>query len=101
MYSHIQRKDCPVMPLTFYSFFTVAAGFVLNKAKLFPTEATRGGAQVVLVRRPTSRRQVAMYMSWAAELIVFLFDRMSPCRASSSPVSFLHLVRRTSVRWRR
>ncbi|KAF8502700.1 auxin efflux carrier [Russula emetica] len=30
------------------TFLTVGAGFALNKAKLFPTEATRGGAQVVL-----------------------------------------------------
>jgi len=33
------------------SFLTVGAGFMLSKAKLFPTEAARGGAQIVLVRR--------------------------------------------------
>ncbi|KAI0273014.1 auxin efflux carrier [Russula aff. rugulosa BPL654] len=30
------------------TFLTVGAGFTLNKVKLFPTEASRGGAQVVL-----------------------------------------------------
>jgi hypothetical protein len=34
-----------------FSFLTVGAGFMLSKAKLFPTEAARGGAQIVLVRR--------------------------------------------------
>ncbi len=49
----------------FSSFLTVGAGFVLNKAKLFRTEAARGGAQVVLVRQST------MCISCAAKLIVF------------------------------
>ncbi|KAF8492563.1 auxin efflux carrier [Russula emetica] len=30
------------------TFLTVGAGFMLSKAKLFPTEAARGGAQIVL-----------------------------------------------------
>jgi hypothetical protein len=33
-----------------FSFLIVGAGFMLSKAKLFPTEAARGGAQIVLVR---------------------------------------------------
>jgi hypothetical protein len=33
-----------------YSFLTMGAGFALAKAKLFPIEAARGGAQIVLVR---------------------------------------------------
>jgi hypothetical protein len=34
-----------------FSFLTIGAGVMLSKAKLFPTEAARGGAQIVLVRR--------------------------------------------------
>jgi hypothetical protein len=78
-----------------FSFLTVGAGFALNKAKLFPTEAARGGAQVVLVQ------QFTMCMSCTAKLISFFIGRMSPCHASSSPISFLRLVRTTSARWRR
>jgi hypothetical protein len=36
-------------PAATFSFLTVGAGFMLSKAKLFPTEAARGGAQLVLV----------------------------------------------------
>jgi len=34
-----------------FSFLNVGAGFALTKANLFPTEAARGGAQIVLVRK--------------------------------------------------
>jgi hypothetical protein len=34
-----------------FSFLNVGAGFALTKANLFPTEAARGGAQLVLVRK--------------------------------------------------
>jgi hypothetical protein len=33
-----------------FRFLNVGAGFALTKANLFPTEAARGGAQIVLVR---------------------------------------------------
>jgi hypothetical protein len=49
-----ERKMALVSSLTrsvTFSFLTVGAGFMLSKAKLFPTEAARGGAQIVLVRR--------------------------------------------------
>jgi hypothetical protein len=49
-----ERKMALVSSLTLsvtFSFLTVGAGFMLSKAKLFPTEAARGGAQIVLVRR--------------------------------------------------
>ena len=37
-------------PIRSSRFLNVGAGFVLTKANLFPTEAARGGAQIVLVR---------------------------------------------------
>jgi hypothetical protein len=37
--------------LSLFSFLTVGAGFGLAKAGFFPTEAARGAAQMVLVRR--------------------------------------------------
>ena len=49
-----ERKMASVSTLTrsvAFSFMTIGAGFMLSKAKLFPTEAARGGAQIVLVRR--------------------------------------------------
>ena len=49
-----ERKMALVSSLTHsvtFRFLTVGAGFMLSKAKLFPTEAARGSAQIVLVRR--------------------------------------------------
>ena len=98
---HLFKGKIALVPFLiefFFSFLTVGAGFTLNKVKLFPTEASRGGAQVVLVRGSI------MCISCTAKLI-FVFHifigRTSPCRASSSPISFLRLVHTTSVRWRR
>jgi hypothetical protein len=58
-YSRMRKEDAGLDVVSdwlfspFLRFLTVGAGFALCKAKLFPTEAARGGAQIVLVRRLT------------------------------------------------
>ena len=78
MYSRIQSR---VSLNLFSSFLTIGAGFALNRAKLFNTEATRGGSQIILVRRSN------MYLSCTAELTVFDWQNVAlPC------LLFSHIV---------
>jgi hypothetical protein len=93
-----ERKMTSVSSLTRsvnFSFLNVGAGFMLSKVKLFPTEAARGAAQMVLVRK------LLLCIIRVANVLTraFLFDRISLYRACCSLVSFLRLLRRTSARW--
>jgi hypothetical protein len=60
----------------FLSFLTVGAGFALSKANVFPTEASRGVAQIVMVRRLTTGTAAYYYVfvmgCGAAHQIYFL-----------------------------
>jgi hypothetical protein len=49
----VLTEDPPALTDKFSSrFLTIGAGFALEKADLFSTEAARGAAQVVLVSTP-------------------------------------------------
>jgi hypothetical protein len=51
VYIVLSQKIGVQIYLFLFSFLTVGAGFGLTKAGFFPTEAARGAAQMVLVRR--------------------------------------------------
>jgi len=47
----LEVDDSPLIShIQSFRFLNVGAGFFLTKANLFPTEAARGGAQIVLMR---------------------------------------------------